>query len=95
MLALPWIAAAVAFAVQTCRAHSQTPLKSNEEFKTWAQKYGTQFDMAFSGPLAFAHLPYLKCLDAENESQLFDIAVLGMPFDSAVSYRPGARFGPY
>jgi len=25
----------------------------------------------------------------------FDIAILGMPFDTAVTYRPGARFGPY
>lgn len=24
----------------------------------------------------------------------FDIAVVGMPFDTAVSFRPGARFGP-
>ena len=23
-----------------------------------------------------------------------DVAVLGVPFDSGVSYRPGARFGP-
>ncbi|KAG9119109.1 hypothetical protein FRC07_006038 [Ceratobasidium sp. 392] len=96
MLTTPWVIL-TALAVHSCKAHSQaqTPLKSDEEFKTWAQKYGTQFDMAFSGPLAFAHLPYLKCLDTENESQLFDIAILGMPFDSAVSYRPGARFGPH
>lgn len=87
----------LAASLVSVRAHqaAQTPLKSDEEFETWAKKYGTQFDMAFSGPLSFAHLPYLKCLDIENESQLFDIAVLGMPFDSAVSYRPGARFGPY
>ncbi|KAG8696044.1 hypothetical protein FRC08_007401 [Ceratobasidium sp. 394] len=96
MLVVPLVAF-TALAAHSCIAHSQaqTPLKSDEEFKTWAQKYGNQFDMAFSGPLAFAHLPYLKCLDTENESQLFDIAILGMPFDSAVSYRPGARFGPY
>ena len=25
----------------------------------------------------------------------FDIAILGMPFDTGVTYRPGARFGPY
>ncbi|CAE6479299.1 unnamed protein product [Rhizoctonia solani] len=85
-------------AVQAHQGHgksSQSPLKSDEEFRTWAEKYGTQFDLTFSGPLSFAHLPYSKCLEAENEHELFDIAVLGMPFDSAVSYRPGARFGPY
>ncbi|KAG8716242.1 hypothetical protein FRC11_006636 [Ceratobasidium sp. 423] len=63
--------------------------------QTWAEKYGPQEDMPFSGPLSFAHLPYSKCLEAANNSQPFDIAILGVPFDSAVTYRPGARFGPY
>ncbi|CAE6388018.1 unnamed protein product [Rhizoctonia solani] len=63
--------------------------------QTWAEKYGPQEDMPFSGPLSFAHLPYSKCLDVTNNSHLFDIAILGVPFDSAVTYRPGARFGPY
>jgi len=35
----------------------------------------------------FAHLPHVKCLTHPEES--FDIAVLGCPFDTAVSYRPG------
>ncbi|KAF8506556.1 hypothetical protein F5888DRAFT_1791011 [Russula emetica] len=47
---------------------------------------------AFTGPLAFSHLPYIRCL--EEASPAFDIALLGMPFDTAVTYRPGARFGP-
>ena len=59
----------------------------------WLKKYGPQIDQPFSGPLSFSHLPYTRCL--ENTSATFDIAVLGMPFDTAVSYRPGARFGPY
>ena len=58
----------------------------------WSDKYGSQDDLDFTGPLAFSHLPYHRCL--EDESSVFDIAVLGMPFDTAVSYRPGARFGP-
>ncbi|KIM47554.1 hypothetical protein M413DRAFT_15739 [Hebeloma cylindrosporum] len=56
-------------------------------------RYGTQFDQSFSGPLSFSHLPYFRCL--ENEAADFDIAVLGLPFDTAVTYRPGARFGPF
>ncbi|KAF4612426.1 hypothetical protein D9613_004192 [Agrocybe pediades] len=68
--------------------HSNQPLD-----KTWLEKYGAQIDHPFSGPLSFSHLPYFKCLENENES--FDIAILGMPFDTAVTYRPGARFGPY
>ncbi|KAJ1309034.1 hypothetical protein OPQ81_004715 [Rhizoctonia solani] len=80
---LVYIAAIAAFAsAQTTRP-------------TWAEKYGPQQDMPFSGPLSFAHLPYSKCLEATNSSQPFDIAILGVPFDSAVTYRPGARFGPY
>ncbi len=61
--------------------------------QTWLEKYGKQVDQVFSGPLSFSHLPYSRCL--EDETTQFDIAILGMPFDTAVSYRPGARFGPY
>jgi hypothetical protein len=54
---------------------------------TWAEKYGTQYDQGFSGPLSFSHLPYFRCL--ENERPNFDLAILGLPFDTAVTYRPG------
>lgn len=46
----------------------------------------------FSGISTFAHLPHTRCL--QDPGQEFDIAILGAPFDTAVSYRPGARFGP-
>jgi agmatinase len=42
----------------------------------------------FAGPPTFARLPRL------DEVGRADIAVVGVPFDSGVSYRPGARFGP-
>ena len=42
----------------------------------------------FAGPATFARLPRL------DQVSRTDIAVVGVPFDSAVSYRPGARFGP-
>jgi len=42
----------------------------------------------FAGPATFARLPRLDEVDRA------DIAVVGVPFDSGVSYRPGARFGP-
>lgn len=64
-----------------------------EETETWLSKYGKQIDQPFSGPLAFSHAEYTRCL--EDESAAFDIAILGMPFDTGTSYRPGARFGPY
>jgi agmatinase len=42
----------------------------------------------YAGPATFARLP---TLDAVGRA---DVAVVGVPFDSGVSYRPGARFGP-
>ncbi|KAF8265767.1 hypothetical protein EI94DRAFT_1685241 [Lactarius quietus] len=71
-------------------AHTQSVLSDSP--KSWSEKYGSQSDLAFTGPLSFSHLPYFLCL--EDVAPVFDIAVLGMPFDTAVSYRPGARFGP-
>jgi len=42
----------------------------------------------FAGPSTFARLPRL------DEVARCDVAVVGVPFDSAVTFRPGARFGP-
>jgi agmatinase len=42
----------------------------------------------FAGIATFARLPRL------DEVPRADIAIVGVPFDSGVSYRPGARFGP-
>jgi agmatinase len=42
----------------------------------------------FAGPDTFARLPRLSDVGTAA------VAVLGVPFDSGVSYRPGARFGP-
>jgi agmatinase len=42
----------------------------------------------FAGPETFARLPRLDQVDHAR------IAILGIPFDAGVSYRPGARFGP-
>ena len=42
----------------------------------------------FAGPATFARLPRL------DQVSSCDVAVVGVPFDSGVTYRPGARFGP-
>lgn len=42
----------------------------------------------FAGPATFARLP------RPDQVPRADVAVLGLPFDSGVCYRPGARFGP-
>jgi agmatinase len=83
------------FALPLVAAHGQHPVNApiadvlSEE---WTTKYGDQHDLAYTGPLSFMHLPYAKCL--EDASHAFDIAILGFPFDTTTSYRPGARLGP-
>ncbi len=42
----------------------------------------------YAGIATFARLPQ------RHEVEDHDIAVVGVPFDSGVTYRPGARFGP-
>ncbi len=42
----------------------------------------------FSGIRTFARLPHVRDLDG------VDVAVIGVPFDTGVTYRIGARFGP-
>ena len=42
----------------------------------------------YAGPSTFARLPELR------DVPRYDVAILGIPFDSGTSYRPGARFGP-
>jgi agmatinase len=42
----------------------------------------------FAGPATFARLP------RRDQVERCDVGVIGIPFDSGVSYRPGARFGP-
>lgn len=50
-------------------------------------------DLPFSQPVTFAHLPWERCL-AQTHNNPVDVAVLGFPYDTSTSYRPGARFGP-
>ncbi|CAI6228352.1 unnamed protein product [Periconia digitata] len=50
---------------------------------------------SFAGLTTYANLPYVHCLGGENENiEKYDIAILGAPFDTGVTARPGARFGP-
>lgn len=49
---------------------------------------GAATDPTYAGVLSFMRRKYSKALDD------VDAVVLGIPFDAAVSNRPGARFGP-
>jgi agmatinase len=42
----------------------------------------------FTGPSTFARLPHVRTLEE------VDLAVIGVPFDTGVTYRVGGRFGP-
>jgi len=42
----------------------------------------------FTGPTTFARLPHVQTLDD------VDVAIVGVPFDTGVTYRVGGRFGP-
>ena len=50
--------------------------------------YGRSNDMGYSGALSFLRRKYTRDLTG------VDVAVTGIPFDSATSNRPGTRFGP-
>ncbi|MCC6303752.1 MAG: agmatinase [Rhodobacteraceae bacterium] len=49
---------------------------------------GPAFENSFAGATSFLRRRYTKDLAGA------DLAVLGVPFDQAVTHRPGARFGP-
>ncbi|OCL12902.1 Arginase/deacetylase [Glonium stellatum] len=76
-------------------AHSHSHAEHNQQFsqsrlEELEKKWGS--DWGFTGISTFAHLPYTRCLS--HPETVFDIGIIGAPFDTAVSYRPGARFGP-
>lgn len=49
---------------------------------------GLAFENVFAGATSFLRRMYTKDLTG------FDLAVTGVPFDQAVTHRPGTRFGP-
>ena len=48
---------------------------------------------SYVGPVSFCKRPYVDD-PAALMVRAPDVAIVGAPFDDAVSYRPGARFGP-
>lgn len=47
----------------------------------------------FGGIVTYAHLPHFNCFKDSHDKPI-DVAIVGAPFDTGVSFRPGARFGP-
>ncbi|KAK3672708.1 hypothetical protein LTR78_007520 [Recurvomyces mirabilis] len=61
--------------------------------------FGSDYDISdspFAGLSTFANLPYVHCLSSRPDSDIpaYDIAIVGAPFDTGVTARPGARYGP-
>jgi agmatinase len=63
-------------------------MKSIDHAFTAKQLRSAATDPTYAGALSFMRRPYSKSLVD------VDAVVLGIPFDAAVSNRPGARFGP-
>jgi agmatinase len=64
------------------------PSKSIDNAFTARSARGAATDPTYAGALSFMRRRYSKELDGA------DAVILGIPFDAAVSNRPGARFGP-
>lgn len=65
-----------------------TAAPTNDLAFTSTSPYGTFVEPTYAGALSFMRRRYSK--DVRNA----DVAVVGVPFDLAVSNRPGSRFGP-
>ncbi len=62
----------------------------------WDREYETYSDFelpTYVGPVSFMKLPWVTD-PAEIRARGVDVAIVGAPFDDAVSHRSGARFGP-
>ncbi|EZF30765.1 agmatinase [Trichophyton interdigitale MR816] len=87
---LALVGAILSAQVVDCHSHhegEQIPLSQEELEHKWAPELS-----AFATMGSFGGLKHVPCLTKPNE--LYDIAIIGAPFDTATSYRPGARFGP-
>ena len=51
---------------------------------------GRKTNLSFTGISTFCRTPYVSEIDQARA----DVAVIGIPYDEAVGYRPGTRFGP-
>ncbi len=52
------------------------------------RRYDSRAEQMYSGALSFCRVPYARDLSEA------DVAVIGVPFDTSVTGRPGCRFGP-
>ncbi len=78
------------------RSHQPDPDRDFARLNGWDRDFETyaDFDLpTYVGPISFMKLPWIADA-AELARRKPDAAIVGAPFDAAVSHRPGARFGP-
>ncbi len=78
------------------RPHDPSPERDFAAHNGWDQAFETfdDFDLpTYIGPVSFMKLPWISD-PAELRRLAVDVAIIGAPFDDAVTHRPGARFGP-
>ncbi len=81
------------------RPHDPEPVPTERDFAAvngWDAPFETfsDYDLpTYVGPTTFMNLPWITD-PAELLARKVDVAVIGAPFDDAVSHRSGARFGP-
>ncbi|KAH6609007.1 hypothetical protein Trco_002353 [Trichoderma cornu-damae] len=89
---LPLLPLPARVCAQQFAAHHQIPFWADTDSAMDDLDLSTTYD--FSGIGTYAHVKYGNCFVDDDASEPFDIAILGAPFDTAVTARPGARFGP-
>jgi len=103
LVALPLVA--IALSLPTLAASNQVLLEQDDQRASEPVDFESLFMSASSGRfsnqwtddtwnlLSFAYADPLRCFGRDKDIA-FDVAVIGAPFDTTTSYRPGARFGP-
>jgi agmatinase len=73
--------------VAAIQPHGQSILSTDKDALAEVSRY--------AGLSTYANLPWIHCLSEKKDIEKYDIAILGAPFDTATTARPGARFGPH
>lgn len=60
---------------------SQTDIPSRDGFGAQSP-FGLEFDTPFAGLSTFANVPYVHCLSGSEDTEHYDVAFLGAPFDT-------------
>ncbi len=94
-----WIPAKTGDAPREGRVMSPTDDRSRSDYgraNGWDTDYpalGPGDGPGYAGPVAYCGRPVITD-PAALRRRAPDVAIIGIPFDDRVSYRPGARFGP-